>query len=131
MNRFFVNIEHVSDPETLSSKATEKGSKTLFLSFCMHATGVRRLFDKETTREFFWRLAVMFRHHNIVPKFFSDDSLVQYDARGIKNELCLKDIADHIGIELWDGATDFVPRDDWRCKIETYWVNACKIAVFT
>jgi hypothetical protein len=131
MNNFFINMEHVANPEKTFHKSKEPGSKSLFLTFCMHATGVRRLFDKETTREFIWRLAVMFRHYNIVPKFFTDDTLVQYDDRGVQDELCLNDIIEHIGLELWDGPTDLVPREDWRGKIETYWISACKIAVFT
>jgi len=131
MIKYFINIAYTSDPDVISFTMDEKGSITKFLSFCMHATGVRRLFDKETTREFLWRLAIMFRHYDIVDRFFISDRLIAYDDRGIKNELCLKDVTDHLGLELWDRSNHMVNREEWLGKIKEYWMNACRIAIFT
>lgn len=131
MNRYYINLDFTPTPFFLNEKLHEKGSKSLFLTFCMHVTGIQRLFDEKSTNEFLYRLAVVFRHYNIVPKFFSNDTLVNFDDRGVNIEFCLKDVAEHLGIEIWDGPTDMVERVDWINKIDTYWTNACKIAVFT
>jgi len=131
MNRFYYNLDYTEAPATLSEKLEARGSKTKFLTFCMHVSGVYRLFDKDTVGEFLYRLALIFRHYNIVPKFFTNDSLVTFDDRGVKIDLCLSDITEHLGYEIWDGPTDMVERKGWVEKIETYWVNACKVAVFS
>lgn len=131
MNRYYINLDYTLTPLALDEKLYEGGSKSLFLTFCMHVTGVKRLFDEESVKEFLYRLAIVFRHYNIVSKFFSNDTLVTFDHRGIKIEFCLNDVIEHLGLETWDGPTDFVERKDWINKIEKYWENACKIALFT
>ncbi len=131
MNRFFVNMDHVRYPKQTFDKSKEAGSKSLFLTFSMHATGIYRLFDRETVEEYLYRLAIMFRHYDIVPKFFTNDMLISYVDRGVNSELCLNDVIEHLGIELSDSPNNMVPRKDWSGKIETYWRNAMMIGLFT
>ena len=131
MNRFFVNMDHVRNPKQTFDKSKEKGSKSLFLTFSMHATGIYRLFDKQSVNEYLYRLAIMFRHYDIVPNFFTNDSFIPYVDRGVKSELCLSDVIEHLGIELSDSPSDMIPREEWSCKIEKYWRNAMMIGVFT
>jgi hypothetical protein len=131
MNRFYVNMDHVRNPKQTLDKSKKPGSKSLFLAFSMHATGTYRLFDRKTVNEYLYRLAIMFRHYNIVPNFFTNDSLIGYTDRGVKSELCLKDVIEHLGIELSDSPSDMVSRNEWCGKIETYWRNAMMVGVFT
>ncbi|MGP8215673.1 MAG: hypothetical protein ACLQQ4_08940 [Bacteroidia bacterium] len=131
MNRFYYNLDYTESPATLFEKLEVRGSKTKLLTFCMHVVGVYRLFDNDTVQEFLYRLALVFRHYNLVPKFFINDNLITFDDRGVRIDLCLDDIIEHLGYEIWDGPTDLVERNDWIGKIDTFWVNACKIAVFS
>jgi len=131
MNRFFVNMDYVPNPKQTWDKSKEKGSKSLFLTFSMHATGIYRLFDRETVKEYFYRLTLMFRHYEIAPNFFTNDSFIEFNDRGVICKLCLNDVVEHLGIELSDSPSDMVPREQWSGKIETYWKNAMMIGVFT
>ncbi len=131
MNRFFVNMDHVRNPKQAFDKSKKRGSKSLFLTFTMHATGIYRLFDKTTVNEYLYRLAIMFRHYDIVPNFFKNDMFISYVDRAVKSELCLNDVIEHLGIELSDSPSDMVSRNEWSGKIETYWRNAMMVGVFT
>lgn len=131
MNRFYINVEYTTTSQVLAKKLRTKGSKTLLITFCLHVTGVYRLFDEESVSEFLYRLGIVFRHYNIVPKFFTNDTLLVFDDRGSKVEFCLDDISNHLGIEIWDGPIDYCERSVWIENIETYWKNAMLVAVFS
>ena len=132
MVRFYINVENTPDPTTLIlKKETDGGVVTLFLSFCMHATGIWRLYDKERIQEFLYRLGVIFKTYGIIPKFFTNDSLVVFEKGKTKTEFNLNDIIDHLGMEISDSKNDFIPRDAWLEKIGDYWRQACIGAAFS
>lgn len=132
MIRFYINVENTPDPTGLIQKReTAGGAVTLFLSFCMHATGIWRLFDKESIQEFLYRLGAIFKTYGIIPRFFTNDSLVVFENNGTKTEFNLNDIIEHLGMEISDSKNNRIPRDAWLDKIGDYWRQACIGALFS
>jgi len=126
MINFFVNIDNTPDPATILAKRdTYGGTQTLFLVFCLRATGIHRLIDKEAISEFLYRLAVIFRSYKIVPNFFTDDSLINFKYRGKYFELAIADIVEHFGMEISNSPYNMVQREEWLAQVGTYWKNAC------
>lgn len=131
MIRYFINVAFTPEPELQAEKINDKGSKTVFLAFCMHAAAVHRLFCKEDVAELLYRLAILFQHEKIISRFFTDDSLIAYNDRGAKDVLCLNDIKENLGLELSDYHGNVEEREQWINKIDTYWKNASMMGLFT
>lgn len=132
MIRFYINVDYTQSPACiLKTREIEGGTKTKFISFCMHATGIWRLFDKDTIKEFLYRLAVIFKTYDIVPKFFTNDTLVVFEHEGKKVELDLKDVVEHFGMEISDSSSDLIDRSTWLENIGDFWRNACIGAVMS
>lgn len=132
MIHFYINLDYTADPEGLMyDNSTEVSSATKFISFCMHATGVYRLFEKDTVEEFLYRLAIVLKKYAIIDNFFTNDMLVAFNNKKHHFEFHLKDVVAHLGIEIADSIDDMVEREQWQAKIAQYWRNACIVAVFT
>jgi hypothetical protein len=82
MMKYSINIDHTNDPQSImEAREREGGTITFFIAFCMHETGIYRLFDEGTIREFFYRMAIIFKSYEIVPKFFMNDTLIVFEDR--------------------------------------------------
>jgi len=126
MIKFYISIDYTADPESIwRTKQAEGGTKTKFLCFCMQATGVWRLFDKEAIKEFLYRLAVIFKTFDILPKFFTDDTLIAFEHEGKNVELDLRDVIEHFGMEISDSTSNFIERTVWLENIGVLWEHAC------
>lgn len=126
MINFFVNIDCTPDPENIMAKQdTLKGTQTLFMVFCLRATGIHRLIDRESIKEFLYRLAIIFRNYDMMPNFLKNDYLVYFKFNGMLFELVLADIVEHFGMEISNSPYDMVPRKEWLENIGTFWKNSC------
>lgn len=130
--KYSINIDYTNDPNSImETREREGGTITLFIAFCMHATGIYRLFDEGTIREFFYRMAIIFKSYEIVPKFFMNDTLIVFEDRGKKIVLDMNDVLSHLGMEISDCAADMIKREDWLKRIGEQWKQACIGAIYS
>lgn len=127
MTEFYINIAYCKNYEGLMIEQDENNlsPQTNALFFVMFATGIYRLFDKPAVYELLCRMAILFKHKRIVDNFFKDDKLFVIQAPGYKYTMCMKDIQDHLGLEIADGPDDIISRKDWLKNITKHWKAAC------
>lgn len=130
---FYVNIGYCKNYKKLTHVADGEKSlspQTLSLSFLMLAAGIHRLFDKSAVYEFLCRMAILMKNKRIIDNFFKDDSLFIIEAYGYKYTVTVKDIQDHLGMEVSNSPYDIIERKEWLKNVKEYWKAACIIGLF-
>ena len=112
MIEFYINIAYCRNYKGLMINEDENNlsPQTNALFFIMFACGIYRLFDKPAVYELLSRMAIIMKHQGIVDNFFKDDSLFLIKASEYKYTMTMKDIDDHLGLEIANGPDDVIPR---------------------
>lgn len=127
MIEYYINIAHCKNYEGLMIDKDENNlsPQTNAFFFVLFACGIYRLFDKSAVYELLSRMAIIMKHRRIIDNFFKDDSLFQIKASGYKYTVTMKDVEDHLGLEIADAPDDVIPRKEWLKNIKEHWKAAC------
>ncbi|HTA81470.1 MAG TPA: hypothetical protein VK783_00920 [Bacteroidia bacterium] len=128
MIEYYINVAYTENPVKLirtTDSEKDLSPQTNALFFIMFACGIYRIFDKPLVSELLSRMAIILKHQGIVDNFFKDDSLFRIKAKGYKYTATMKDIEEHLGLEIADGPYDIIPRKDWLKNIKQHWRGAC------
>ncbi len=124
MIHFFIGLKYTEDPKQLQEDNGKPKAMSEILFQLMMATGVNRLFNKCTIKEFLFRLAICLHKYGVIKNFFTDDKIIEVDYDGTKIEFYLNDLIGHIGFEINDDECPYVARGIWLKNINTFWENA-------
>ncbi len=102
MIHFFIGLKYTQDPEQLQDENGKPKAMSEILFQLMMATGVNRLFNKCTIKEFLFRLAICLHKYGVIKNFFTDDKIIEVDYDGAKIEFYLNDLIVHIVFEIND-----------------------------
>jgi hypothetical protein len=129
MIHYCVELGYTSNPKKLMPKK-EKGPSidSCIVAFCLHATGVSRLFNKDSVQEFLYRVAIILRKYDVVGAFFKDDTIFSFTDGNVDYTINLNDVIDHLGIEVSNNPDEYMPREKWVTCMEKLWTNSCTIS---
>lgn len=133
MIEFYINIAYCRNYENLiRTKDNEKelSPQTNALFFLMFACGIYRLFDRSALYELLTRMAIIFKHQSIVDNFFLNDSLFVIKTESYRYTMTMKDMEDHLGLEIANAPDDLIARVEWLKNIRKHWKAANIVGVF-
>src|ERR1700722_7746292 len=101
MIRYCIELGYTPNPDKLiPKKDTNPKVESCVIAFCMHATGISRLFNKENVQEFLYRVAVIMRKYDVVGDFFKNDVIFAFKDNEVSYNINLIDLTEHLGIEI-------------------------------
>lgn len=93
---------------------------TIALTWCMNVTGINRIFLQDHLDEFLFRLTFVLPSLQIADFISTGTKLFSYKYKGITYDFTIKDIEDHLGIEVSNSYCDMSERNTFHDNRITY-----------
>jgi hypothetical protein len=103
---------------------------TYAMIWCMMATGVSRIFNKEDMKEFLFRLPIALNSMALIETWFIKDRLMNYKFKEKEYVLRLKDVIMHFGLEAYDHYKNHSDRESYLQCISTDITAAMVVGYF-
>ena len=86
---------------------------TIAMRWCLHATSIDRIFEREHMAEFLFRLAFVLDSKRIFDILILNGYLFDYSYKGERYQFSIKDLEDHIGFQIGNSCFHPTTRDQF------------------